>query len=129
MGRKKKSATSAKADSQNNDGASGVAIDDDRLQAAKECESLLESNRLSFEEAKAKHVMARAEHKLLIARRNIAIAKATDAAEVEDAQRLVDNAKIREVKAKSIRDSAKDEWKGAEERLAKIMTEKMPLFD
>jgi len=124
-----KKAKSAKSEKEDPNGSGDVVIDSERLQLCREVEATIEASRLSYEEAKAKHVMAKAEYRLLVAKRNLIIAKATEPVEVEDAQRLVDNARNRETKAKSIRDSARDEWKGAEERLAKALTEKLPLFD
>ena len=125
MGKKK--AAAKKTSSPSSNGV--VTMDTERMEAAKEAESIVETTRLTLEECKARHAMARAEHRPLVARRNMAIAKSTEPKDIEDAQRHVDNAKNRETKAKSVRDVARDDWKGAEERLAKTLTESLPLFD
>ena len=78
-----------------------IDFDEERLEHAKQCEAMVEDYRLAFEESKAKHAVAKAEYKLLIAKRNRVIAKTTDPKEVEDAQRHVDNAKNRMTKAKA----------------------------
>lgn len=117
-----------KKSSDESDGAS-VAFDQERLTWIKKCESEVEDCRLWHEEAKAKYGLARAEHKLWVAKRNRIIAKTEDPSEVEDAQREVENARNRMSKAKAFADSTKDAWKGAEETLAKALTEQMPLLD
>ena len=125
----KKRSKSEKADAESSNGED-VKVDNELLGYVKECESQVESSRLDFEEAKAKHGLAKAEYKLLVARRNRMIARTDDPTDVEDAQRQVHNAKIRVAKAKAIQDAAKDEFKGADEKLGKAFTDgKLPLFD
>lgn len=119
----------AKSHQTNGEAASGVVIDADRLANAKEAERHLNDARLTYEEAKAKHGQAKAEVKLLTAKRNRIISTATTAEEVQEAQRLVTNAKRRAMTAKDVADAAKDELKGWEEQLQKALSGEQPLFD
>lgn len=111
------------------DEADVVEFDSERLEHVKKCESAVSDSRLMWEEAKAKHGLARAEHRLLVAKRNRIIAQTDDPKQVEDAQREVFNASARAAKAKALSDAAKDHYKGSEEALAKAMTERLPLFE
>jgi chromosome segregation ATPase len=106
-----------------------VVITEDRLVNAKEAERHLNDARLTYEELKAKHGAAKAEVKLLTAKRNRIISTATEVGEVEDAQREVTNARRRMNTAKDAADAAKDEMKGWEESLQKALSGEQPLFD
>jgi hypothetical protein len=122
-----------KKEDKKDDAAAGgngqVPVNAELLAYVKECESAVEDARLAFDEAKARRGLATAEHRLWIAKRNRIIAKTENPADVEDAQREVDNAHNRKSKATTTATRAKDEWKGAEEKLAKAFTERLPLFD
>ena len=111
------------------DNSDTPTMNGDKLEAVKEAEKHGESARLDYEEAKAKHQLAKAELKLVVARRNIVIARSDDSDEIKDAQRKVENAASHEDKVKALRDAMRDEWKGSEEKLAKVLTEELPLFD
>ena len=105
------------------------SIDTDRLAVAKEAEAAAEDSRLGYEEHKARYCLARAEYRLLVAKRNRLISVSNKPIDVQDAQRECSNAKNRMLKGKTLATEAKDEWKGWEERLAKALTETLPLFD
>jgi hypothetical protein len=72
---------------------------------------------LAAEEATTRHVMAKAELRWFLAKKNLILARTTEPTEIEAAQRDVEDAKNREAKARLNRTAARDEWKRAEEQV------------
>lgn len=110
-------------------GDTAIAITGDRLANAKEAERHLNDARLAYEEGKAKYGAARAEHKLLEAKRNRIISTATEPEEVQEAQRQVTLARRRMAVAKDVAMAAKEELAGWQEALQKALSDEQPLFD